>query len=202
MIAYLRRFRHFMRLVGPSLASAHAFCWLTGWHPVRSVRVGGFPVVVRLGTSDLKVAIAGFIGREYEPITLARARVIVDAGANIGTSAVFFARKWPGARILALEPEAGNFALLLRNVSECPNVVPIRAAPAKNWASKLRPRSTMDSSAWPPGWASPLNLPQLETIDAFPHSHRETDTGRSRGRCRARRDPLRLGHARTASRRL
>ena len=41
--------------------------------------------------------------------------LIIDAGANIGASAVFFALTFPTARIVAIEPEATNFELLARN---------------------------------------------------------------------------------------
>ncbi len=42
--------------------------------------------------------------------------LIVDAGANIGASAVYFAMAYPGARIVAIEPEAENFAVLQKNI--------------------------------------------------------------------------------------
>jgi FkbM family methyltransferase len=55
-------------------------------------------------------------------------RTIVDAGANIGLTSVFFARRFPEATILAVEPEESNHSVMLRNVAPYPNVVPIRAA--------------------------------------------------------------------------
>jgi FkbM family methyltransferase len=45
-----------------------------------------------------------------------RRPLIIDAGANIGASAVFFALTFPAAVIVAIEPEESNFALLRRNV--------------------------------------------------------------------------------------
>lgn len=44
-----------------------------------------------------------------------RKPLIIDAGANIGASAVYFAMKIPSARIVAIEPAADNFAVLERN---------------------------------------------------------------------------------------
>jgi len=41
--------------------------------------------------------------------------LIVDAGGNIGLSAIALAEAWPQARILVVEPDAGNFELLRRN---------------------------------------------------------------------------------------
>jgi FkbM family methyltransferase len=41
---------------------------------------------------------------------------IIDCGANIGLTSLYFSRKFPGCRILALEPEPENFQQLSRNV--------------------------------------------------------------------------------------
>lgn len=54
--------------------------------------------------------------------------VIVDAGANIGAAALWFARTYPQATIVAVEPESENFNLLKDNVAGCANVVPVQAA--------------------------------------------------------------------------
>lgn len=43
--------------------------------------------------------------------------LILDAGANIGASAVFFGLQFPRAHIVALEPAADNFELLQANVA-------------------------------------------------------------------------------------
>lgn len=45
------------------------------------------------------------------------AAVILDVGANIGSFAVWAARRWPGCEIHCYEPVAENFALLAENVS-------------------------------------------------------------------------------------
>lgn len=44
-----------------------------------------------------------------------RRPLVIDAGANIGASAAFFALAIPDARVIAVEPEAANFELLGRN---------------------------------------------------------------------------------------
>jgi FkbM family methyltransferase len=41
---------------------------------------------------------------------------IVDGGANVGVSVVYFKRSYPNARIVAFEPDPEAFALLERNV--------------------------------------------------------------------------------------
>jgi len=45
-------------------------------------------------------------------------RLIVDAGANIGIETLRFRRFHPGARIVAIEPDPGNFAVLQRNAGD------------------------------------------------------------------------------------
>jgi FkbM family methyltransferase len=43
--------------------------------------------------------------------------LIVDAGANIGASPIFFLSEFPDATVIAIEPDAGNFDLLHKNVA-------------------------------------------------------------------------------------
>jgi FkbM family methyltransferase len=45
------------------------------------------------------------------------APLVVDAGAYIGGSAVFFLAQLPRAQVVAIEPDLGNFQLLVKNVS-------------------------------------------------------------------------------------
>lgn len=52
---------------------------------------------------------------------------IVDAGANIGLSSLYFASTYPNARIFSIEPNPENFALLKKNVAQFPNIKPIQA---------------------------------------------------------------------------
>lgn len=49
-----------------------------------------------------------------------RRPLIIDVGAHIGASCVWFHGRWPKARILALEPDPGNCALLRRNCASLP----------------------------------------------------------------------------------
>lgn len=41
---------------------------------------------------------------------------IIDAGANVGYSTLFFLNEFPNARIVSIEPESGNFSVLKKNV--------------------------------------------------------------------------------------
>lgn len=96
-----------------------------------AVRIPGLraPVLVRRGGSDWPTFEKVFVDQEYGvDMPGAAPRLIIDAGANVGYATLFFARKFPEARILAIEPEASNFAQLVTNTRAYPNVTPIQAA--------------------------------------------------------------------------
>lgn len=83
---------------------------------------------VRLNTTDISIYQQIFVNREYEMALKREPAVIVDAGANVGFSAIYFSVRYPAARIVALEPEASNFELLKRNVAAFPGIEPVRKA--------------------------------------------------------------------------
>ena len=90
------------------------------------------PFFFRKGTSDESVLTQVFRHWHYRMEHWARYReisafieqrfadgrrpLIIDAGANIGASAVFFLLKIKNAKVIAIEPQAENFALLKRNL--------------------------------------------------------------------------------------
>lgn len=47
---------------------------------------------------------------------------IIDAGANIGLAAVYFSKKYPQAKIVAIEPSKDNYTMVLKNTVAYPNV--------------------------------------------------------------------------------
>ena len=58
-----------------------------------------------------------FVGREYEfPHLPEEAKTIIDLGANIGLTSIFFALKYRDANILSVEPDNDNFMRLIANV--------------------------------------------------------------------------------------
>jgi FkbM family methyltransferase len=85
-------------------------------------------VVVRTNSSDIETFGKVIAEREYYLPELRNVRTIIDAGANIGLASVFFAETFPGARIIALEPESSNFELLKRNTAPYPNIVCLKKA--------------------------------------------------------------------------
>lgn len=60
------------------------------------------------------------LNKLYERLASSRPPLIVDAGANIGASSIFFSYSFPKARVVAIEPEQSNFALLTDNTAGAP----------------------------------------------------------------------------------
>lgn len=86
------------------------------------------PIWIRPHTSDIDVFEQIFIDEAYDlPFTIP-ARLILDLGANVGYASVYFANRYPDARIVAVEPERTNFQVLARNTEPYPNVITIEAA--------------------------------------------------------------------------
>ena len=86
------------------------------------------PVQLRLRTSDMSIYRDVLLHEEYALEMPTLPRVIVDAGANVGLTTVYYANEYPHAKIIAIEPDDSNFVLLVKNVSAYPNVVPVHAA--------------------------------------------------------------------------
>ena len=72
----------------------------------------------------------GDIVRLYDDLRRDKAPLILDLGANVGMASVYFAKNWPAAQILAVEPSEQNYEVLRRNVASFNTVTPIRAAVA------------------------------------------------------------------------
>ncbi len=86
------------------------------------------PIHLRIPSSDVPTYRQVFIDKEYAFQVEKAPEVIIDAGANIGLASVYFANKYPGAKIIAIEPEQSNFDLLKQNTSPYPNIIPVQAA--------------------------------------------------------------------------
>jgi FkbM family methyltransferase len=86
------------------------------------------PVHVRLRTTDVSVFRQVLVTREYDFEFSKPLRTIIDAGANIGLTSVFYANKYPGATVVAIEPESSNFEVLKRNIAPYPNVIALQVA--------------------------------------------------------------------------
>jgi hypothetical protein len=83
------------------------------------------PISMRAGTSDLWVFDQIFLYKEMEADFGQNIASIIDAGANIGLTSVYFANRFPNAQILALEVDRQNFELLIENTRPYANIKPL-----------------------------------------------------------------------------
>ena len=104
----------------------------------------GETIRVRRGTSDLEVVRQVWRDEQYvipQAVQAARLKryeaairdagkvpVIVDAGANIGAAALWFAREWPQAQIVAVEPDPANAAMARQNCAGIDRIEVVEAA--------------------------------------------------------------------------
>jgi FkbM family methyltransferase len=86
------------------------------------------PFILRKGSSDIMVFWQIFRQKELELPVVVNPRLIVDAGANVGYSSLWFAQRYPDALIIAIEPEKSNYDILVQHSRNYSNIRPMRAA--------------------------------------------------------------------------
>lgn len=101
----------------------------------KQVSAGGCEVIVRRLTCD-EDFVENILNKcEYTPpgFEIDSADTVVDIGGNIGTFALLAARRAVTGRVITIEPDRDNFALLQRNLvlNGMGNVTAIRAAVAR-----------------------------------------------------------------------
>jgi FkbM family methyltransferase len=86
------------------------------------------PVHIRMRTSDASIYGGILLRGQYAFDLPFSPKTIVDAGANIGMASIYFTHRYPEAKVVAVEAETSNFAVLARNVRPYPAIVPLHAA--------------------------------------------------------------------------
>ncbi len=105
-----------------------------GIHP----RLSKHPLFVRSGTSDPEVLDQIFIQSEYQSLNdLTQVGLIIDCGANVGYSSAYFLSHFPNCRIVAVEPDPENFAMLSRNLAPYGSRVNLMHAAVWSHATRL-----------------------------------------------------------------
>lgn len=80
------------------------------------VKNGG-RLYLRNGFSDTVIFSQIFIYEELDFDLPFSPKIIIDCGANIGLSTLYFKFKYPDVKIVSVEPEASNFELLKKNTA-------------------------------------------------------------------------------------
>jgi FkbM family methyltransferase len=86
------------------------------------------PVHIRVRTTDPSAYAEILLRGQYALDLTFSPKTIVDAGANIGMASIYFTHRYPEAKIIAIEAEASNFAVLARNVRPYRAIIPVHAA--------------------------------------------------------------------------
>lgn len=86
------------------------------------------PILMRSKTMDYCAFEQVFMDGDYEIPADPEPQFILDGGAHAGYASIYFANKFPNARIISVEPEPSNFQMLVENTKHYSNVTPINAA--------------------------------------------------------------------------
>tara|TARA_A100001037_G_scaffold304506_1_gene341518 strand:- start:43622 stop:44377 length:756 start_codon:yes stop_codon:yes gene_type:complete len=122
----------------------------------------GSPVTLRGKSSDFKVFDEIFLKEQYDSHLLPEnPKVILDAGANIGLSSIYFAARFPDSKIFALEPENSNYEILSKNTKNFENIIPLKKA---LWSHSTDLRISNPSAE---KWAFNFTESQLPTEDLY-----------------------------------
>jgi FkbM family methyltransferase len=88
------------------------------WWPTIPLKIPGCPtrLYLRTGTSDYAVLRQVFVEQQYAPLDHVAAKLVIDCGAYVGYSALYFLNRFPQAVVVAVEPGPENAALCRRNL--------------------------------------------------------------------------------------
>lgn len=94
------------------------------------------PIYCRFGTSDVWVFNQVFVEEQYSYLgEVDSSNLIIDCGANVGYSSVYFLNKYPQGHVIAVEPDSGNFDLCCRNLA--PYSKRVSLVPSAIWSNKV-----------------------------------------------------------------
>lgn len=125
-----------------------------------SIRGISHPFHLRKGTSDRLVFHEVFLFKTYE-VDLKSPKVIIDGGANIGLTSIFFAERFKSATIFSIEPSDSNFQILRKNTGYYNSIVPVHSA-LWNKDAHLKIRNKDEAS-----WAISVEECEPDHPDAF-----------------------------------
>lgn len=114
----------FSALLGPGSVLRYALWRLRRRRPTVCLCLRGGPrLLLRspfAGNNDYGVAYEVFVHRHYacpRPLPPASVGLVVDLGANVGFSCLYWLTRYPAARLIALEPHPGHAAQLRANLA-------------------------------------------------------------------------------------
>lgn len=135
-----------------------------------SVRGVPYPLVCRVDTSDRWAFGQVFVRKEYGSLPADHGpKLILDCGANVGYTSVYFLTRYASSHVIAVEPDPQNFQILLRNLA--PYGERARAIHAAVWSEpaqlKLCSAAETDRGEWA-FWVRechPDEVPDVRAVD-------------------------------------
>ncbi|CAC9541828.1 hypothetical protein [uncultured Gammaproteobacteria bacterium] len=95
-------------------------------HAVQSFKYQGREIYYRSSTSDMTVIYEIILKKkfqsEYYIPKIVDPKVILDIGANIGATTIYYANRFPDAKIFSFEPLLENYKILEKNTKNLKNV--------------------------------------------------------------------------------
>jgi len=110
--------KHYYRMASdPSYRELERLSRMPRYKPAQTTLLG-FPMQI----ADARSMIAGyreiFVNQHYQFRAATRQPLIIDCGANIGLSVIFFKKLFPESTVVAFEPDPELFGLLRKNVAQ------------------------------------------------------------------------------------
>jgi FkbM family methyltransferase len=81
--------------------------------------------------ADIAVLREVFLLEEYVWTEVQDPKIIIDLGAHVGDTALFYHAWYSEAKIFAVEPDPASYELLCKNTKAFPEIIPIHAAVTK-----------------------------------------------------------------------
>jgi FkbM family methyltransferase len=132
-------------------------------HPVPLIsKRAKFPLLFRPNSSDHAVFFQVFVNQGYRCLDkVHNPELIIDCGANVGYTSAYLLSRFPTARVIAVEPDPENFAMLEMNLarytgryrtirsavwSHATRLVLAGTEPGSEWSRSVKEASTTESS--------------------------------------------------------
>jgi FkbM family methyltransferase len=126
-IELLRHYRYPSKTMGIGNAVRCFRAQITGDNSLQMLQSPFGAVRVRPGSTDILMARDVLWSEEYAFRFRKTPTTTVDAGANISSASIFFRHRFPDATILSIEPDPGNFNVLMENTASL-NIQPLSQA--------------------------------------------------------------------------
>lgn len=119
---------------------------------------------------DIAVLREVFVDKEYDWCPIQDPKVIIDLGAHFGDTTLYYASRFPAAKIIAVEPSPENYERLVKHTCYNPNIIPVQAAVGGEDGEiklHLMPSSLGHSVVERLGNASAVSVSQLSLASLF-----------------------------------